>query len=287
MAIKGLKKNKSTLSKAVKWTVFVIFTIYAVTLLYPYVWLVVNSLRSKVEFFFSPLSWPKKIIFTNYVTIFERFSLAEMFTNSIILSFCGTLGSVFAGATGAYVVSKYDFKLKSPIYILAITLMIIPTTGSIAALYRFMNDTGLAGNHIGIIILYSGGFGFNFFLLYGFFKSVSWSYAEAAMIDGAGHFRTFRQIMLPQAMPALFAVGIITFIGLWNDFFTPYLFLSNHPSLAVGIQKLSDEITIGANASDYPALFAAMMLATIPIIITFAIFQKTIIANTVAGGLKG
>ena len=273
--------------KAILWTVFAIFLLYAVTLAFPFLWLIVNSFRSKQEFFFEPLSLPKEIIFTNYLKIFEEFDLASMFANSIILSFGGTFASIFACSMSAYVVSKYEFRGRNAIYILSILLMLIPTTGSIAATYRLMNDTHLAGTHIGMIIMYAGGFGFNFFLLYGFFKSVSWSYGEAASIDGAGDFTIFLRVMLPQAKPALFAVGIITFIGYWNDYFSPYLFLSEYPTLAVGIQNLSDEITIGANASDYPALFAAMIVSSVPIIVTFSIFQKVIIENTVAGGLKG
>ena len=133
--------------------------------------------------------------------------------------------------------------------------------------------------------MYGGGFGFNFFLLYGFFKSVSWSYAEAAKIDGASNFRVFLSIMLPQAKASLFAVGIITFIGNWNDYFTPFMYLRNHQTLAVGIYKLQKSFE--TKGSNWPIVFAEMVLATLPIIVIFAIFQKTIISNTVAGGLKG
>jgi ABC-type glycerol-3-phosphate transport system permease component len=206
-----------------------------------------------------------------------------MFLNSLILSIGGMLLSVIMSAMSAYVVAKYNFKGKNFIYGLAITIMLIPTSGSLAAQYKFMVESHLIDHYYGIILMYGGGFGFNFFLLYGFFKSVSWSYAEAAKIDGANNFRVFLSIMLPQAKASLFAVGIITFIGNWNDYFTPFMYLRNHQTLAVGIYKLQKSFE--TKGSNWPIVFAEMVLATLPIIVIFAIFQKTIISNTVAGGL--
>ena len=91
--------------------------------------------------------------------------------------------------------------------------------------------------------------------------------------------------MLPQAKPSLFAVGIISFIGFWNDYFTPYMYLREFPTLAVGIYQLQQEMS--SRGSNWPVVFSAMVLSSVPVIVIFAVFQKTIIANTVAGGLKG
>jgi ABC-type glycerol-3-phosphate transport system permease component len=164
--------------------------------------------------------------------------------------------------------------------------MIIPTTGSIATTYKLMNDTHLAGNHFGLIVMAAGGLGFNFFMIYSAYANLSWTYAESAMLDGAGHFQVFFRIMLPLIKPVLFSVGIIMFIGQWNDYFGPYLYLREHPTLAVGIYLTTENITHDTNTY-YPTLFALMVVATLPIIIVFSIFQKTIMENTIAGGIKG
>ncbi len=267
--------------------VYLVFTIYALSLLYPLIWVLVQSFRTKLDFFWAPLEFPQSFYFQNYIRIFSEYNIAAMFANSIILSVGGTLASILSSSCAAYVVSKYKFKMRNVIYGLVIVTMIIPTTGSIATTYQLMNDTGLSGMHIGLIIMYSGGFGFNFFLLYGFFKNLSMTYAESAKIDGAGHATIFFRIMLPLARPSLFAVGIITFIGYWNDYYAPYMYLRNYPTLAVGIYQLSSDITTGANSYDYPALFAIMTISVIPIIVLFSIFQKSIMENTVAGGIKG
>ena len=153
-------------------------------------------------------------------------------------------------------------------------------------MYRFMINTGLFDTRGGLLLLYSGGFGFNFILLYGFFKSISWSYAEAAFVDGATDAQAFFRIMLPQARPGIIAVTIIQGINVWNDYFSPYMYLNSKSKmpLAVGIYNMVQEQQY---AADWPKLFAAMLIALIPILIVYALFSNTIIENTVAGGLKG
>ena len=290
LSIKKSKRDNFQRSKSEKIVlnvIFVLFLIYAITLIYPFVWVFVNSFRTKQDFFENPLAIPTHIIFMNYVTIFTRFNIFEMFLNSAIVSVGCTLVGVFSSSMSAYIVAKYKFPGRDLIYYVAITLMIIPTAGALSAQFRLMTDLRLVDTYFGMFIMAAGGFGFNFFMLYGYFKSISWSYAEAAMIDGASDFQVFMRIMLPQAKGALVALGIIAFIGSWNDYATPYLFLKSKPTLAVGIQRLSDDITYGANASDYPALFAAMIISTVPIVVLFSVFQKTIIECSVAGGLKG
>lgn len=267
--------------------VFIIFSLYTITLLYPVIWVFVQSLRSKLEFFWTPLELPQKITFNNYIRVFETYNVFDMFYNSTVISLGSVVATTLSSCMAAYVVSRYNFKFRNVIYSMVIFTMIIPTTGSLASSYRLMNDWGLSGKRIGLIIKSAGGFDFSFFLLYGFFKNISYTYAESAKIDGAGHFRIFRSIMMPLALPALMAVGIVSFIGIWNDYYNPYMFLREKPTLAVGIYLLSSDITNGANAYDYPALFAIMIISIVPVVSLFAIFQKTIISNTVAGGIKG
>lgn len=105
---------------------------------------------------------------------------------------------------------------------------------------------------------------------------------EAAQIDGAGHFRIYFGIMLPMAVPALTAVGILTGIGFWNDYFTVYMYAPGKANIAYGIQRISNEA-----GADLPQVFAAMMLSVIPVLVVFACFQKTIMQNTAVGGVKG
>ena len=280
----GLKTSR--LHKGIFAVVSALFFLYMLTLIFPFVWMLLNSLKTNMDFFKDIWSLPEKPLLSNYVNVWDQMNLLVYFGNSIKLTLLGTLASILTASMASYVIAKYKFKLSKLLYTMAIVVMLIPSIGTIAALYKFMISTHLFNTHLGLVLLYSGGFGFNFILLYGFFKSVSWSYAEAGFVDGASDAQVFLRIMLPQARPGIIAVAIIQGINVWNDYFNPYMFLQDKSkmTLAVGIYNLVQEQSY---ATDWPKLFAAMMIATVPVLIVYAIFSNTIIENTVAGGLKG
>ncbi len=136
-----------------------------------------------------------------------------------------------------------------------------------------------------MIFLYSGGFGTNFLLLYSFFKNLSWTYVEAAKIDGASDARIFFQIIVPMAKGPIIAVGVLSFIGLWNDYYNPSIFLKSQPTIAYGINAIRE--TMLETQGQYPLFFAVVILTLIPILLVFCFFSKTIMENTAVGGLKG
>ena len=280
----GLKTSR--LHKGIFAVVSALFFLYMLTLIFPFVWMLLNSLKTNMDFFKDIWSLPEKPLLSNYVNVWDQMNLLVYFGNSIKLTLLGTLASILTASMASYVIAKYKFKLSKLLYTMAIVVMLIPSIGTIAALYTFMISTHLFNTHLGLVLLYSGGFGFNFILLYGFFKSVSWSYAEAGFVDGASDAQVFLRIMLPQARPGIIAVAIIQGINVGNDYFNPYMFLQDKSkmTLAVGIYNLVQEQSY---AADWPKLFAAMIIATVPVLIVYAIFSNTIIENTVAGGLKG
>ena len=130
----------------------------------------------------------------------------------------------------------------------------------------------------------SSGFGTGFLLLYATFKNVSWTYAEAAFIDGSSHFRVFFEIMLPQVMPTVISILIITSIGVWNDYYTPFMYLPTKPTIAVGLYEIQSN---AVTKQEYTMFFALMLISVLPIAILFVIMQNTIMENVVSGGIKG
>ena len=278
--------RSTRLHKVIFAVVSVICIFYAITLIFPFAWMLVNSFKSNMDFFQNIWNIPSDPMAENYASIWKQMDLPSYFKNSIIVTAAGTTVSVLSSACAAYVIAKYKFPGAKLLYSMAVVVMLIPSIGTIAALYRFMVNTKLYDTHLGLILLYSGGFGFNFILLHGFFKSISWSYAEAGYIDGATDAQVFFKIILPQARPGIIAVAIIQAIGIWNDYFNPYMFIqdSKKQTLAVGIYSLVQQQSY---AADWPKLFAAMIIATVPVLIVYAIFSNKIIENTVAGGLKG
>ncbi|MDR0426723.1 MAG: carbohydrate ABC transporter permease [Clostridiales bacterium] len=280
-----------------KTVVFIIFFVYAVTLVYPFVWMAVNSLKTKFEFYNDVFSFPEVPQWQNWYDALIGFkvigeagettrevNMLGMFVTSVLLVTGLTFFEVMVSALTAYTVCFYKFPLRKIVYSVIIFALVVPIVGTLPAMYRFMKDTKLLNTIPGIMFMCVNGLGFSFLLLYGSFKSLSWSYAEAAAIDGAGHFRTFFQVMLPLAMPFITATAIITAIGFWNDYTTPQIFLRKYPTIAVGVNTLAVQME---RKTEYPMMFACMLLAVIPMVILFACFQKTIMKNMVAGGIKG
>ena len=279
-----MKETRS--HKIIFAVVSVVFFIYMLTLIFPFAWMLINSFKTNADFFQDVWNIPGDPEFGNYFSIWKEMNLLTYFGNSIVLTIFGTLAGLIPSCMSAYVVAKYKFRFTKLIYSLSLVVMLIPSIGTLPAVYKFMIDTGLFDTHLGLILMYSGGFGFNFILLYGFFKSISWTYAEAAFIDGATDVQAFFHVMLPQARPGIIAVGIIQAINIWNDYFSPYMYLQDTDKmpLSVGIYNL---VLQQSYAADWPKLFAAMLIALLPIMVVYACFSNTIIENTVAGGLKG
>ena len=281
-------KRFSTHEKIVIGIVFAIFLIYAFTLIFPFVWCFYNSFKTNTEFFKNVWSMPKQWLFKNWVDAFSLsvrgVNILGMFGNSARITIFNTTVNIFMSARTAYIITKYPFKGSSLFYSTALILMMIPSVGSMASTYRIYHELKLYDTYAGIMLGAFGGFGSSFVLLYGFFKNLDWSYAEAAFIDGANEYQVFFKIMLPMALPGLISVGILSAIGVWNDYFTIYMYAPSKVTIAVGMQGLVTQMQYRAN---YPLLFAVMIMSIIPVLTVFSIFQKTIMENTTVGGVKG
>lgn len=281
--------SKKTKGEIILYTiVFIIFSIYAISLIFPFIWTFLSSLKTDDEFYESAFALPKQWLFKNYITAFSEFKIGNttmigMIFNSLWLTFAGTFVSIMVSSASAYIIAKYPFKGSKWIFNIAVFTMIIPIVGNLPSMYKLVTTLHL-NNPIGILALYCGGFGYNFIILHGFYRSLSWEYAEAAFIDGAGHFKTYFKVMLPQAKPAIIAMSILSCIGIWNDYYTPFLYLKDYPTLALGIYQFD---IIQEYRSNVPIYFCAILLSTIPILLVYIFFQDTIMKNSVAGGLKG
>lgn len=281
--------KKAGAYKSILYTVvFLVFAFYAFTIIYPFLWMIFNSFKDPVDYAVNKLDIKFTAGFSNYVAAFRYKvygkSVAMMYLNSFIVVGGGVVVTLISCSLASYTVAKYKFRGRAVIYNVVIVAMLVPIVGTLPAQYRLMKTLGLVDNVIGVWFLYSGGFGFNFLFMYSYFKGISWTYAEAAQLDGASDFRIFVQIMIPMAKPALTAIGVLTFMGLWGDYQTPYFYLRSMPTIALGLKQISDQQATDPN---YPLLLATAVVATVPIIALFCIFQKSIMSNLTMGGLKG
>ncbi len=273
----------------VKIIVFIIFLVYAISLLYPLLWAFFTSLKTQFEWQnVNRNGLPTQWLFSNYITAFVEVSengvdMITMLFNSVWYTLGGTLLGVFVSAMTAYVTAKYDFPGKKIVYGISVFVMMLPIVGAMPSQYKIYTALGIINTPL-IVLTFAAGVGFNFVVLYSFFQSLSWEYAEAAFIDGASDFRVFIQIMLPQTLSTIVALCVVASITFWNDYMGPLLFMKNYPTLAAGLYLFQVHMTRHRN---YPVYFAALLISMLPILAVFVAFQNTLMNMSVGGGLKG
>ena len=271
--------------------VFVIFAIYAFTLLYSYGWAIMTSVKDKYEYINNIAGLPKDPVgFDNFVNAFKmlnanKTNLATMFFNSLWYAFGGTFVGVAVSTMSAYVVAKYKFPGRKLFNAVVLIMMMLPIVGSLPSQYEIYSELKILNSPL-FLITFANGMGFNFLVLHGYFKSLPWDYVEASFIDGGNHFNTFFKIMLPQAKGVITALYVVSFIGVWNDYSGPILFLEKYPTLASGIYIYDISIFHDGNG-DIPMLFAGVIMSVIPILALFIAFQEKIMNISIGGGLKG
>ena len=170
----------------------IIFTVYSIVLLFPFIWLFINSFKDGIkEFTDNPWGLPQSWKFENYAMIFqmENFNVLEMFGNTLILSIAVPTASCLSTTLAAYVMAKFKFKGHGILYAVYLIPMLVAITGTTSSLYMLIDSWGLIGSFTGIIIMAASGTGMNFLLVYSLFKNVDNAYMEAARIDGANEFR--------------------------------------------------------------------------------------------------
>ena len=290
-------KNKSNRQDRVVLIIFaVIFGIYAFVLLFPFYWILINSFKDTTQFKANSWNFPTEWVFSNYSQLFNmqqyQFDVFEMVKNSLILCLIVPTASTISTTLAAYVMAKYKFKGRGILFIVYLIPMIVSVAGTTSSVLRLFENLGFNNMpFIGIAFMSASGTGLGFLLIHAVFKSTSDTYMEAARIDGAGHLRTFFQVMLPHAMGIIGTNWVLGFIGTWNDYITPKIFLGHNTlTIATGLEKIHEMVVDGGEYYDfinnYPLYFSAIILSIIPIVILLLVFQKQIMKISLGGGIK-
>jgi ABC transporter, permease protein len=294
---KAEKKTKmSRKMDAFEIVLYVIVTIYCLSMIYVLLFGLINSLKDATDYEWNnPFGLPSKEFgwhFDNYAKVLTEFKvftlggnevyLMQMFFNSL---FYAVFMSLFCMATQiitAYAIAKYDFRFKFVLYGVAVVVMLLPIIGSLASEVQMAEAFNFRNNLIGVCIMKCKYPGLYFLVFYATFKGLSWTYAEAAQIDGAGHFKIFIEIMLPLIRSTVFAVFILLFIEYWNDYYTPMVFLPESPTMSYGLFLFQTD-----NKASTPVQLASCLMACLPILVVFVAFKDKIMSNVTMGGIKG
>jgi raffinose/stachyose/melibiose transport system permease protein len=256
----------------------------AVVFLFPVYALVTLSLKSPSQIADSPLSPPTSPTFHNFGDAWSSASLGSALVNSTVITALSLLLLIVIGSTGAYYLARRVRGLGYSLYVLFLLGIILPFQLGMIPLYKLVDDLGWLGTYQGMILFYTGiQMPFTVFLYTGFIRALPPDYAQAALIDGCNHRQAFTRIVFPLLRPITGTVIILNAVFIWNDFFTPLLYLGGSGKETVPVAVFS---FVGQYVSNYGLVFAGLVLAALPILIIFLLLQRYVIKGF-AGGLKG
>ena len=278
--------NAPAIKTAVKVLMTALLFMLALTMVLPFVWMLSSSFKIEADVLKYPIEWipTRWNIINNYTEIWGgRFSFTTFYFNSIKVTILTTLLQAIVSAMGAYAFAKLRFKFRDALFLLYLSMMMIPDQVTILPKFILFNQINLYDTHLGLILL--GSFSvYGMFLLKQYMMSIPDSVLESARIDGAGHARIFVQIIMPMTMPALATLMILKFVWTWNDFQNPLIFLKSEDlyTIPLGMTKFMTEY-----AQYLSLMMVVSVCAIVPLVIVFIIGQKYVLEGMTAGAVKG
>ena len=264
--------------------IFLILVLIGATMLFPFLWMVIGSLKPKAELFAVPMNlFPSTWMWKNYGDVLKKIPFVTFYVNTAKIAVFSTMGQVITCALSAYAFAKLRFKGRDFLFMLYLATMMIPYQVTMIPQYELMNKLNLLNSHAALIILHCFS-PFGVFLLRQFFVSIPDSLIEAARIDGAKDFRILSQIVLPLSKSALATLVTLKFLDSWNEFTGPLIFLNEKEkfTLQVGIRMFQQE-----NGTEYTLIMAATTMSLIPIVLLYVFAQKYFIEGIAAAGVTG
>ncbi|ALS28658.1 carbohydrate ABC transporter permease [Paenibacillus cisolokensis] len=267
--------------------VYAIIITGALLFVFPFIYMILTT------FFLGTNTLPKpdqvfsvNINFTNYITVWNKNNFVNYFMNSVIVTSVAMVGSLLLGALTAYGFARFTFPGKELIFRLFLLTIFIPGVINIIPQFVIIKEMGLVNTYSGLWLVYiAGGVIGNVFFLRGFFESIPKELEESVLIDGGGNWRIFWNIYLPQSLPALGTLAIFIFQGTWEEYFLALTLIKSEAlrTLPIAILMFNDKYS-----TNYGQVFAASVIALLPVILLYMTFQKKFVQSGYnEGGVKG
>jgi len=284
--VTGNRRARTGGDKAVEATSHALLFIWTIIVIVPFLWVVLSSFKTTKEILASPFSLPAHWSFDNYAHAWTDAGIRQFFLNTVIVVGVALVLVMLLGAMCAYVLARFTFPAARFIYYLMLAGLTFPIFLAIVPLFFILKNGGLLNTLPGLIMVYVAfALPFTVFFLFAFFRGLPDEIYEAAVMDGAGDWRIFFQIMLPMARPGIAAVAIFNFLGLWNQFLLPVA-LNTDQSRYVLTQGMASFASQAGYAVDFGALFAAVVITVVPVLIVYVIFQRRLEGSVSRGTFR-
>jgi len=266
----------------IKWIIIISFVFYAI---FPFLWLVLASLKTNAELLDDPFKLPKVFQFKNYTDAIEAAGLGRLILNSLVISTSATFLNILFASMCAFAIARHIFWGKNVLFLMITAGILVPLNALIIPYFAIINYLNLYDTRTGLILVYCAiGLPVSTFILTEFFRSIPKEIEEAAFLDGCNFASRYFRIMLPLALPGLATAGTFQFILCWNEFIYAMLLTSSTDirTIQFGISYFTNQFF-----SDYVGMFAAVVVSILPSITVFILFQEKVISGLTAGSVKG
>jgi len=272
-------------SAASKWLLYTVVTVGFVAVITPFVWMILGSFKGQGELLrVPPTWWPESPTLDNYRSLFGKQSFLRYFFNSAFVAVVITVANVTFSSMVGYALAKLTFRGKKLVFALVMGTLMIPGMVTFVPLFVLVANLGMVDSYPGLILPFLVT-PFGVFLMRQFIIGLPDDLLDAGRIDGAGELRIFRQIILPLCGPALATLGILTFLGSWNNFLWPLVVAQtqNYYTLPVALALFSNNQQFIPN---YGVLMAGATVVVVPVLIVFLVFQRRFIEGIASTGIK-
>ncbi|GGD80530.1 carbohydrate ABC transporter permease [Paenibacillus nasutitermitis] len=253
--------------------------------LVPMLWTLSTSLKTPAEVFGGGF-FPKKWLWSNYSDAINAIPFFRFLGNTLIILVPVMIGTVASAAVCAYGFARFNFKGKRTLFLILLATMMLPSQVTMIPTFLMFKEAGFSNSFLPLILpAFFGGGAFNIFLIRQFMRGIPRELDESAFVDGAKRWQIFTRIMLPLSKPPLIAVSIFTFMGVWNDFQGPLIYLNSNDkyTLALGLSMFKGMYNI-----EWNMLMAATILIMLPALIVFFVAQKYFIEGiSISSAVKG
>jgi raffinose/stachyose/melibiose transport system permease protein len=261
-----------------------IFIFGSMATIFPILFMIINSLKSKQEYLTNKFWIPSQITWENLKGIIFMENYGRWFLNSLIITFFSVVISLILAVLTAYGLTRHEFRFKRALTNFIISLMVVPPVVMIIPLFILMVKVNLINTYYSVIIIYSGLIlPFSIYLLMGFFKTIPNSLIESAYVDGANSFRILRSIIVPLSLPAIGTLAVVNAIWVWNELLIALVFMQKENMRTI-IGGLSQFVT--KYQLEVPLLMMGLTIATIPIIVLYFFTQQFFVRGLTSGALK-
>ncbi|MEH7331221.1 carbohydrate ABC transporter permease [Neobacillus drentensis] len=264
--------------------VFIWFSVFALLIIYPIIWLALSGLKSNSDFFLNTWSLPKEWLWSNYKAAWDA-GIGQFFLNSVLVTLVSVLAVLLLGSMAAFGLSRFHFKGQNLVLVLILSGLMLAPQVSLIPLFKLLQGLGLYNTYWALILPYVAfQLPFAIFLMRSYFLSIPRELEESAIIDGCNSWKVYWHIIIPMGKPIIASCALLAGMNVWNEFMFALVFVEDSAlrTIPVGLMNLRSQLN-----TNFGIQLAGLGISALPMIIAYILFQKQFVRGLSAGSVKG